>query len=184
MCNRKTMWIGAALWMPAIFMLPQKITAQSSANYSLERSVVDAGGGAAGSAHYGVKSAAGQSGAVGTASSVNVLQEAGFFAAAVIPTAVEERQPSGKPGRFALHQNYPNPFNPVTTIRFEVMDACRVTLTICDMLGRRSALLVDAPYAPGEYDVTFDASDVPSGVYFYRIRMGSFSAVRKMVLLE
>ncbi|MGB9774211.1 MAG: T9SS type A sorting domain-containing protein, partial [Bacteroidota bacterium] len=85
------------------------------------------------------------------------------------------------PGSFALEQNYPNPFNPSTTISFDVPKQSHLRLAIYDVLGREVKTLVDEEKNPGRYSVTFDASNLPSGVYLYRLEAGSFSEVRKMV---
>ena len=88
------------------------------------------------------------------------------------------------PYEFALYQNTPNPFNPQTFIRFSVREKCRVVLTIYDILGREIMTLVDKKHGPGVYQVAFVNHDLPSGLYFYRIRMQDFVNVKKMVLLE
>jgi O-glycosyl hydrolase len=96
-----------------------------------------------------------------------------------------------EPTTFALFQNYPNPFNPTTTIKFSVGSASgrtgelvRVTLKVYDVLGREVVTLVDEPKHPGAYTVTWDASTVPSGVYFVRLTAGSFSQTRKAVVMK
>lgn len=88
------------------------------------------------------------------------------------------------PNEFRLHQNYPNPFNPETTIRFDVKERTSVVLRVHDMLGRDVLSLVDDEYDPGRYSVTFDASRFSTGLYIYRIQMGSFSESKKMVFLK
>ena len=88
------------------------------------------------------------------------------------------------PQTFVLHQNYPNPFNPETTIRFGVKRPCQVVLKVYNLLGQEVVNLVDEKYQAGQYEVTFDASRFSSGIYFYRIQMKDFHAVRKMVVLE
>ncbi len=97
---------------------------------------------------------------------------------------------------FQLYQNYPNPFNPSTTITYtipgsEMLHATSqqlVQLKIYDVLGREVATLVNSKQAPGSYAVTFDANSVegelPSGIYFYKLTSGSFSKIKKMVLLR
>jgi M6 family metalloprotease-like protein len=85
---------------------------------------------------------------------------------------------------FALHQNYPNPFNPTTTIRFEVETHRQATLHIYDITGRVVKTLVDEQLQPGEYEVMWDATNVASGVYFYRLHAGDRQITRKLVLLK
>ena len=89
------------------------------------------------------------------------------------------------PGRFALEQNYPNPFNPSTTIRFMLGAPALTTLTVYDMLGREVVVLVrDRLEAGRQYEYTFDASRLTSGVYFYRLTSGSFSETKRMVVVK
>lgn len=93
------------------------------------------------------------------------------------------------PKEFTLSQNYPNPFNPSTTIKFTVpLDVKRETsntkLVVYDILGREVKTLVNENRAPGSYEITFDASQLASGVYFYRLQSGSFNQTKKMILLR
>ena len=88
------------------------------------------------------------------------------------------------PEAYALHQNYPNPFNPSTHIRFDIKTEGPVTLGVYDMLGREVRQLVNSRLAPGSYETAFDASGLPSGVYFYRLQAGSFSQTLKMALTK
>ena len=88
------------------------------------------------------------------------------------------------PEYFTLQQNYPNPFNPVTTIPYSIPNASHVTLGVYDLLGRELSRLVDAVQAPGVYAVTFDAHDLPSGIYLYRLQAGTQSTVRLLTILK
>jgi photosystem II stability/assembly factor-like uncharacterized protein len=88
------------------------------------------------------------------------------------------------PSEYNLYQNYPNPFNPTTTIKYSVKEAGMVTLTVYDILGKEITTLVNELKSPGEYSVSFDASSLPSGVYIYTIRAGTFNASRKLVLVK
>ena len=94
----------------------------------------------------------------------------------------------GVPERFSLSQNYPNPFNPSTKIRYSIPNISGkhglVTLKVYDILGNKVAVLVNEVQSPGTYEVTFNASKIPSGIYFYKITAPGFSRVRKMVLLK
>lgn len=87
-------------------------------------------------------------------------------------------------GPFNLAQNYPNPFNPVTAINFQIPEAGLVTLIIYDLNGREITTLVDEYKDKGSYDVTFNASDLASGIYFYRLKMNNLDLVRKMTIIK
>lgn len=90
----------------------------------------------------------------------------------------------GKPAEFSLSQNYPNPFNPSTTIQFNVAKSVHVKLDIHDLLGTEVLTLIDSEYQPGKYNVTFDANRLTTGIYFYRVIMGDYTAVKKMAILK
>ncbi len=85
---------------------------------------------------------------------------------------------------FNLKQNYPNPFNPTTTIQFSIAEKSNVKLTITDMLGREIQTLVNDELSAGSYNYNFNANNLPSGVYFYRLDAGKFSSVKKMILMK
>ncbi len=91
----------------------------------------------------------------------------------------------GIPSSMKLQQNYPNPFNPVTVLSFVLSHSSLVTLKVYDLLGKEVASIYDnKEIAVGAHEVNFDASLLPSGVYFYRLNAGDFSSVRKMVLVR
>jgi hypothetical protein len=95
-----------------------------------------------------------------------------------------ERGAAALPTDFALSQNYPNPFNPTTTISFALPKSSPVTLSVYNILGQEVARLVDGPMAAGAHQVTFDAANMASGIYFYRLQTDGFSEQRKMVLMK
>lgn len=119
----------------------------------------------------------------------------------LIPTDVR-RTPNESPGEFALSQNYPNPFNPTTNFRFTIVqpqadaparrgpsdwrspDLRFVTLKIFDLLGREVATLVNGELNEGRYTVQWNAAGFASGVYFYRLQAGNYSATMKLLLLR
>jgi hypothetical protein len=88
------------------------------------------------------------------------------------------------PDEFALLGAHPNPFNLLTTISFSLPDNAHVTLTVYDPLGRLVTTLVSGHRIAGHHQVTFDAGDLPSGIYFYRLEAGDYTAVNKMVLMK
>jgi carboxypeptidase T len=85
---------------------------------------------------------------------------------------------------FALEQNHPNPFNPATRIRFSLPASGHTTLVVYEVLGKAVATLVNEPLAAGRHEVTWDAADYSSGVYFYRLVSGKSSATRKLLLVR
>jgi hypothetical protein len=85
---------------------------------------------------------------------------------------------------FQLDQNYPNPFNPTTSITFSLPERSPVTLTVYNAVGQRVAVLIDSDISAGRHSVTFDASDLASGLYLYRIQAGDFREARRMVLVK
>ena len=88
------------------------------------------------------------------------------------------------PIQFSLNQNYPNPFNPVTKISFNLPKSVDVKLTVFDVLGSEVTVLVNEKLNTGAYEVEWDGSNYPSGVYFYRITAGEFTETKKMILVK
>jgi pimeloyl-ACP methyl ester carboxylesterase len=88
------------------------------------------------------------------------------------------------PKELYLHQNYPNPFNPATTIRYDVPQQTTVKIAVYDMIGREVATLVNETKEAGSYEVIFTASQLASGVYFYKLSTGTATAVRKLLVAK
>lgn len=99
-------------------------------------------------------------------------------------TTSVERIDANVPGAIALMQNYPNPFNPSTNLEFQMPNSGMVSLKIYDLLGREVATLVNEEMRYGSYSVTWDASDMPSGVYFSRLSVGGASIAKRMILMK
>ena len=89
-----------------------------------------------------------------------------------------------QPMTYSLQQNYPNPFNPTTKIKYSIPEASQVSLKVYDILGNEVASLVNQEKQAGTYEVQFNASSLSSGVYFYKIKSGSFIQTRKMIVLK
>jgi hypothetical protein len=94
---------------------------------------------------------------------------------------IEDKEPVF-PKEYRLYQNYPNPFNPTTKISWQSPLNGQQTLKVYDVLGREVATLVDEYREAGSYEIEFDATNLPSGMYIYRLQSGSYSDVKKMVL--
>jgi len=116
-------------------------------------------------------------GTVGTELTVDDIK----FTSGGATDVAEKGLPAGK---YALEQNFPNPFNPTTVVRYELPAASDVRLVAVDMLGRDVAILDNGRREAGVHEVTFDASHLPSGVYFSRLQAGSFVAARKLLLVK
>ncbi len=100
-----------------------------------------------------------------------------------LPTGIKQSD-SKIPMKFELSQNYPNPFNPSTIIKYSVPKGQLVTLKVYNMLGQEVATLVNNQQNAGNYEVTFNADKLASGIYFYTLNAGSFVSTKKMILLK
>jgi hypothetical protein len=99
-------------------------------------------------------------------------------------TATGVREQELKPTSFALRQNYPNPFNPSTVIQYDLPKAAYVRLSVYNLIGQEVAALVDDQQQAGAYEVRFNALNLPSGTYFYRIQAGDYVDVKKMTFVR
>jgi hypothetical protein len=99
-------------------------------------------------------------------------------------TAVKEHVTYTLPTSFRLMQNYPNPFNPSTIISFNLSSKSFVTLKVYDLLGREVATIVSEELPAGNYTRQWNASSLPSGIYFYRLQTSSFTDSKKLILLR
>ena len=88
------------------------------------------------------------------------------------------------PEAYTLHQNYPNPFNPSTNIKFDIPKDSDVKIAVYDMLGKEVKILVEEHKQAGSYELNFDASKLSSGMYFYKLTAGSFTGIKKMILIK
>jgi hypothetical protein len=104
------------------------------------------------------------------------------ISASEITTGVEERGPL--PIEFKLGQNFPNPFNPTTNINYELPVDTHVTLKVHDVSGKEVATLVDGFVRKGLHQVTLNAADLASGLYFYRLHAGTYTNVKKFIVLK
>ena len=93
---------------------------------------------------------------------------------------VEEDQPKA----YSLLQNYPNPFNEATTIQYNLPENTKVSLEIYNLSGQKVKTLVDKVQEPGQYDINFNASDLPSGIYFSRLKTQYGIKTEKMMLVK
>jgi hypothetical protein len=89
-----------------------------------------------------------------------------------------------EPKDFVLEQNYPNPFNPTTKIKYQIPEESEVVIKIYDILGAEVVTLLNDLKKPGTYEVEFNAQNLSSGTYFYRIVAGEYVEMKKMVLMK
>ena len=110
-------------------------------------------------------------------SNVSLLQD-------VVISSVTENVNTKQPHNFSLQQNYPNPFNPKTIINYQLSMNSDVSLIVYDVTGKEIVKLVSQYQTAGQYAVVFDATNLPSGIYFYKLQAGEFVETRKMILLK
>jgi aminopeptidase N len=99
-------------------------------------------------------------------------------------TSVEDEISSDIPTTYSLNQNYPNPFNPSTVISYSLPENSNVTIKLFDILGNEVAVLVDEAKSAGRYELSFDAGNLTSGIYFYQIKADNFFDTKKMLLVK
>lgn len=99
-------------------------------------------------------------------------------------TDIAEMENDTRPAEFELGDNYPNPFNPSTVIPYEVSTASKVTIEVYNVTGRKITNLVNRQHSPGSYTVQFKADNLGSGIYFYKLKSGSYSKVKRMMLIK
>lgn len=100
---------------------------------------------------------------------------------AVLPVELDKLK---QPVEYSLEQNYPNPFNPATTVRYQIPEISFVTIKVFDVLGKEIATLVNGEKPTGNYEVKFDGTNLPSGIYFYQLRAGSYVQTKKMLMIK
>ena len=122
---------------------------------------------------------------IGTSNGISVYREGGIISDA------KNISSFFKPEKFFLNQNFPNPFNPSTKISYQIQASLNpsqggtlVTLKVYDILGKEVATLVNKEQTTGTYEVNFDASNLPSGVYIYKMKAGEYVETKKMILLK
>ena len=172
-----------------LFMNTSVAYPQSGADYIIKKSVVDMAGSTSSSTNYSLVDAVGQSSAVGAVRSINYVTAIGFIGGIGFDTSVLEEVETLKPSDFKLFQNYPNPFNQQTSISYRLKTFCKVKLEIYNALGQLVAVLADGDMMPGAYKTIWNGrdisgKDVPSGLYFYRLKAGDFEDVKKIVVLK
>ena len=111
-------------------------------------------------------------------------RNSGIVIAPDIVTDIGDDELSVLPQSFALNQNYPNPFNPTTTIEFSVPEKSEVRVEVFNILGQKVRTLVNAELSVGNYNAVFDAGELSSGIYFYRLLSGDKNITKKMILLK
>lgn len=115
---------------------------------------------------------------------IDVTLTAGWSQVVSTNTSSVSKETNPTPENFHLSQNYPNPFNPITTIQYTLAEAGNVSVKVYDILGRQIAVLEEGAKFAGEHSVVWNAVNIPSGAYIYRIRTGEFETAKKMLLLK
>lgn len=107
-----------------------------------------------------------------------------MFIGDIFVTDVVKNEDQTIPDHFELHQNYPNPFNPSTKIKYSIPEESNVNLTIYNILGQSVREVISEYQKAGNYEIVFNAADLTSGFYIYRITTGKFISTKKMLLLK
>lgn len=168
----------------ALLLLGAWATAAAlGSSYQTERQVVAGAGQSSASGNHQLGGTLGQP-SPGRMGSGSYTLELGFWTTrSADATAVGDGPPAAIQ-RYRLHQNHPNPFNPTTTIRFALPAAGRTRLSLYDPRGRHVRTVLDRDLEAGEHELVLDARGLASGVYWYRLESGSFTATRRMALVE
>jgi len=170
--------------IPIILILISLFASRTEAQNKISSSVLGNGGTTISGNNNRIAGTLGQN-LIGVSSNADNTSNAGFwYQTADFVTSVEQIETDLLPNEFRLDQNYPNPFNPSTTIQFAVPKTSNVTLRIYDILGREVATLIDEKYQPGQYKIIFEAGQLASGLYMYRIQAGDFRETKKLMLLR
>jgi hypothetical protein len=161
-------------------------SAEAQSGYRIGATVMGSTGSSGSSPPYTLNVTMGQPTPVGTGFSTGKTLLAGFWSRYWIPTNVEE---TSVVLRNDLFQNFPNPFNPLTTIEYSVSKAGPVRVAVFSVDGQRVRTLVNENKSPGKYKIIWNGRNekgttVSSGIYFYRLEIGSYSSVKKMILLR
>ncbi|MGA2667299.1 MAG: T9SS type A sorting domain-containing protein [Ignavibacteria bacterium] len=90
----------------------------------------------------------------------------------------------GNPDKFVLNQNYPNPFNPSTILSYTLKTDGAVKLTVYNLVGQVVQVVIDEYQIAGDYEYSFDATNLPAGIYLYRLQQGDYSSVKRMTLVK
>lgn len=159
---------------------------QSGANFRLKKSELTAGGGSASSTNLVLLKSAIAGFAAGSAQSQSFLLNSATIVTSVIDSA---HLRAIAPQYFRLLQNYPNPFNPETTIEYELPEKANVQINIFNGIGQLVKTFTPGSQPPGQHRLVWNGKNdkdqsLPSGLYYYQIKAGSFSDIRKMLLLK
>ena len=156
-----------------------------SAQYQIQGWYFGGGGGDASNEDVTLRSSAGQP-LIGVTIDDELGLRSGFWylGEAAVLTSVEEQKAAELPVVFSLDQNYPNPFNPTTTIRFALPEETEVELAVYDLLGRKVTTLVDGRNSAGTYEVIFEAGNLASGTYIYRLQADDFIKSKQLTLIK
>ena len=114
-----------------------------------------------------------------TSDSLYVLYNLGSGTVGIQDQEIEEI-----PTAFLLSQNYPNPFNPSTTIKYSIPNTGLVSLSVCNILGEQVKTLINQEMPAGNHTVQFNASNLASGIYLYKLQAGNFIETKKMILIK
>ena len=156
---------------------------QVSAQYNIGHSVFGNGAAKLTSTNYNMNCTVGQP-VSGTCDEASYIHKIGYWYSIdwIISDIVDNS--ILVPNKYKLYQNYPNPFNPETTIRYALLKSSNVRIDVFNLLGQRITTLVNSTKPAGYHEAKFNAAQLPSGYYTYRIQTNGFHEVKKMVLIK
>jgi hypothetical protein len=114
----------------------------------------------------------------------NPTRKWGSTSTVINVTGIDEDLVGLRPQTFALYANYPNPFNPTTKIRYAISQTAFTSLKVYSILGEEVSTLINEEKTPGVYEVNFDATNLTSGTYLYKLQAGNYTETKKMVFLK
>jgi hypothetical protein len=171
-----------SVWLLVTFLILLMSGSAVLAQYQISHSVFGNGGMPISSTGYLINSTVGQT-FIGKVQNTNYQHNVGFWYSTRVYVGIEAGDDQ-LPRKFELFQNYPNPFNPVTNIKYAVPKLSQVRIEIYNILGQRVRTLVNEEQPAGYYLVDFDASNLASGFYIYRMQAEGFVDIRKMIVTK
>jgi len=176
--------INYKYFIVSVLLIPVMIFSQTSDNYTIQQSALTNCGCQSSSDDYSIQDATGQPTPVGQFNSEDFVLYSGLWNNGQTSTSIDEPPKAIIPDKFHLKQNYPNPFNPTTTIEYSLPKDAVVKILIYDLNGKLIERMVNESKNAGNHRSIWHAENIPTGVYFYQIKAGNYSDVKKCILMK